>query len=275
MFKTITIALATIATVYLVANNMADPSDLGKTRKQLLIKSEANTQYNYYKYAVEWPGSTCYARTCNYDDLGAAQWNQHGLWPNKWTTWHINGCSKEAFNMDAFTGAEESEIKSFWEGMYSSNEGFWQHEWSKHGTCWNPTLGDLSKMADNVKAPIQNARDSYKAGSALITHYFHTVYEAHNNINFYKALSDNGITPDSDKTRPLSDYVNAFSKSFGVENFDIICMEHDGKTLLNEVRLCVDLEYNVMSCPDAGSRKCKNTDEVYYPVHGKNIAVYE
>jgi len=269
MLKAISIALITVATLYLVANNSFDSERATGIKKLLMVNTEASTDYNYYKYAVEWPGSTCYTRTCKYDQEGPTSWNQHGLWPNKWTTYNIPDCSHEPWNVKAFSSSQLDEIKSFWEGMYSKNEKFWQHEWSKHGTCWNPNLGDLNKMPANMKDTIQNARNAYKKDDKMITYYFHSVYGVHQNIDFYKALSENGITPSNDKSRPLSDYVDAFAKYWNIKNFDLVCIKGDKEkgTLLNEVRICVDMDYNVMDCPDKGFIRCQNTEEVWYPLH--------
>jgi len=83
------------------------------------------------------------------------------------------------------------------------------------------------------------------------------------------ALSENGITPSNDKSRPLSDYVDAFAKYWNIKNFDLVCIKGDKEkgTLLNEVRICVDMDYNVMDCPDKGFIRCQNTEEVWYPLH--------
>ena len=269
MFKAISIALITVATLYIVANNVIDSENAISTKKLLMLNSEANTDYAYYKYAVEWPGSTCYSRACKYDNEGPTSWNQHGLWPNRETTYNIPDCSHEAFDVKAFSSSQLDEIKAFWEGMYSSNEGFWNHEWSKHGTCWNPTLGDSSKMPANIKDTIQNARNAYNKDEKMITHYFHSVYGVHQNVDFYKALSASGITPSNDQARPLSDYADAFSKYWNIKNFDLICIKGDDQkgTLLNEVRICIDLDYNVMDCPTKSVQHCQDTNEVWYPVH--------
>ena len=251
MLKIAFISLAFIVIIYVWHNQHTYENKPETVKRFISVKDKAQTKYDYYKYAVEWPGSACYHWDCDYDNLGTSQWNQHGVWPNAWTTWHIDGCSQEKWNINAFSRPELDEIKSFWDGMYSSNEGFWEHEWSKHGTCWNPNLGDLSTMKADVRTPTQNARNDYKLDKPMIIHYFHTVYEAHKGLDFYKALADSGITPDNEKSRPLEDYAKAFQKSFGIKNVDLICWDtKDKKTLLNEVRICLDLNYSVMECPD-------------------------
>merc|ERR1712166_385208 len=80
------------------------------------------------------------------------------------------GCPKEGRQegrQESHHAAEKSEVVSFWDGMYNSNEGFWSHEWSKHGTCWDPSKGDLSKMPAALQDHIKSSRDEASAGKSL------------------------------------------------------------------------------------------------------------
>lgn len=221
-------------------------------------------QYDFYKFAKEWSGTICYGGTsCNYDNLGKNQWNQHGLWPNQWKTYNIPGCSKEPWDVKKFSAAEKAEVVSFWDGMYSSNEGFWSHEWTKHGTCWDPKKGDLSKMPAALRSHIQSSRTEQANGGPLMVDYFHTVYLTQKPLDFFTVLSRAKITPSQD-TYTFDDIKVALQRGFGIKNMDIICKKKDGQSLLSEVRICIDLNYNVMDCPSA-SRKCD--DDVLYPPH--------
>lgn len=231
---------------------------------RFLAYSSSKPEYDYYKFAKEWPGSTCYEESCNYDVLTDTQWNQHGLWPNKWHTYNIPNCSTEAWNMDAFSSDQMKELRSFWDGMYSSDGGFWKHEWEKHGRCWRPDFGDLSKMTSDQQTAVKQARSDYANGNKMITDYFHTVYEVQKPLDFYKALSDAGIVPNNDKEYDLDKVIQAFSKYFGVQNFDVLCKYKDGYSLLNEVRICLDKNYQVMECTGS-EHKCD--ESVLYPKH--------
>jgi len=221
-------------------------------------------QYDFYKFAKEWSGTICYETSCNYDGLGQNQWNQHGLWPNQWKTYNIPGCSHESWDVSKFSAPEKAEVVSFWDGMYNSNEGFWSHEWSKHGTCWDPKKGDISKMPAALQSHIQTARTEQANGGNLQVDYFHTVFLTQKPLDFFAVLSNAKIVPDADNTYSFDSIKSALQKGFGITHMDLICKKKDGQSLLSEVRLCVDLNYNVMDCPTE-SRQC--ADDVLYPPH--------
>ena len=63
-----------------------------------------------------------------------SDWTLHGLWPN-WG--NPNGCPGPDFDeskVQDLLPTMETEWLSC-PGHHSSNEDFWSHEWSKHGTC--------------------------------------------------------------------------------------------------------------------------------------------
>ena len=63
---------------------------------------------------------------------GSSTWTLHGLWPE----WGQN-CGSEKFD-EAQISSIESDMEKYWLSCpeYSdSNVEFWDHEWSKHGTC--------------------------------------------------------------------------------------------------------------------------------------------
>jgi ribonuclease T2 len=220
--------------------------------------------YDFYKFSKEWSGTTCYETKCVDDKLGAKEWNQHGLWPNQWHTFNIPGCSKETFDVSKFNAVEKKELISFWDGMFSKNEGFWAHEWTKHGTCWDANKGDLTKMSSDVANQIKDSRKDLAAGKSQQSDYFHLVYFVQKPLDFYKVLGDAGIKP-ATQTYTFDAIKSALQKGFNVQHMDIICKKSkEGDSMLSEVRLCVDLNYNVMDCPTE-SRRCG--DDVLYPPH--------
>eukprot|EP01116_Phalansterium_solitarium_P022133 TRINITY_DN7196_c0_g1_i1.p3 TRINITY_DN7196_c0_g1~~TRINITY_DN7196_c0_g1_i1.p3 ORF type:complete len:167 (-),score=67.72 TRINITY_DN7196_c0_g1_i1:584-1084(-) len=63
---------------------------------------------------------------------GVTAWTLHGLWPN-WGT----DCTSEKFDISQVASIEANMTK-YWMSCpeyNQSNEEFWSHEWSKHGTC--------------------------------------------------------------------------------------------------------------------------------------------
>jgi ribonuclease I len=57
----------------------------------------------------------------------------HGLWPE-----NKEFCSNEKFNISLIQDLQ-NEMNIKWFSCYGNNTEFWNHEWSKHGTCTNFT----------------------------------------------------------------------------------------------------------------------------------------
>lgn len=78
-----------------------------------------------------YPGGQCYElhlQQCS----GSDEWTLHGLWP-QWTS----GCSGKQFDIDQLSSIRD-DMDRYWlscPGNGDTNEKFWAHEWSKHGTC--------------------------------------------------------------------------------------------------------------------------------------------
>ncbi|RYH04971.1 hypothetical protein EON65_45995 [archaeon] len=58
----------------------------------------------------------------------------HGLWPDPESS--CTSCTSEVFSTSKLSSSTLSGMKKYWPTCQSgSNEDFWSHEWSKHGTC--------------------------------------------------------------------------------------------------------------------------------------------
>jgi len=63
---------------------------------------------------------------------GVQEWTLHGLWPN----WGSN-CGNQAFDPSQVSSIL-SNMTDLWHSCpeyHQTNDEFWSHEWSKHGTC--------------------------------------------------------------------------------------------------------------------------------------------
>ena len=63
----------------------------------------------------------------------------HGLWPDPEST--CTYCTNEVFSTSKLSSTTLSNMKKYWPTCQSgnTNEDFWSHEWSKHGTCTGMT----------------------------------------------------------------------------------------------------------------------------------------
>eukprot|EP00597_Dinobryon_sp_UTEXLB2267_P002339 CAMPEP_0170073124 /NCGR_PEP_ID=MMETSP0019_2-20121128/10594_1 /TAXON_ID=98059 /ORGANISM="Dinobryon sp., Strain UTEXLB2267" /LENGTH=146 /DNA_ID=CAMNT_0010282445 /DNA_START=192 /DNA_END=632 /DNA_ORIENTATION=- len=58
----------------------------------------------------------------------------HGLWPDPASS--CTTCTSEVFSESKLSSTTLSNMKKYWPTCQSgTNDDFWSHEWSKHGTC--------------------------------------------------------------------------------------------------------------------------------------------
>ena len=104
--------------------------------------------YDYFLLAQMWPQTSCYSLNrkwrhaedscspCNMprDDL---KWTVHGLWPNSNSGRHPANCNNVQYNPQLLSQSFRQDMMQKWptlkDGM--TNDGFWSHEFKKHGTC--------------------------------------------------------------------------------------------------------------------------------------------
>lgn len=229
------------------------------------LKKQKDMSYDVYTFSMEWPGTVCDNKTCkkSNDHLDGKTWNMHGLWP---TSTHIGkrmgpfSCTNEHFTWNKLSKNLQTEVKTFWDGMFSSDATFLRHEYEKHGTCWDPTQGNLSEMSDEIRAVVSKARGKFPSSSwpSLINEYFTLGYLIHKEHNYYKVLANAGITPSASKSYEAADIEKAFTDEYDVEKMELHCLGNsEGKFVeLNEVRLCLDMSYNPTDCPKRKFTTC-------------------
>lgn len=91
-------------------------------------------------------------------------------------------------------------MDKYWVDIDGDNESFWEHEWSKHGTCINT----IEPSCYTDYKPQEEVGD-----------FFQKVVDLFKTLDSYKALSAAGITPDDSKTYDLSDIEDALAKIHG------------------------------------------------------------
>jgi ribonuclease I len=111
-------------------------------RKKYDTNEDIWKSYDIYMISIFWQSTTC--KEVGYHCYNAIAnfpkniWTLHGLWPNFKNGTIPGWChgendieirikDKTLFNF----------MKSYWPGLYSSNNGFWAHEYNRHGYCYN------------------------------------------------------------------------------------------------------------------------------------------
>ncbi|KAH8099754.1 ribonuclease T2 [Cristinia sonorae] len=136
-------------------------------------------------------------------------WTIHGLWPDNCDGTFGQDCDPSRAYTDiadllSSQGASDtlSFMKEFWVDINGQNEQFWEHEWSKHGTCYS-TL-------ETSCLPSGSPR-----GAEAVA-FFNTVVKLFKSLPTYQFLADAGITPSTSKTFSLSTLTDALKSATGV-----------------------------------------------------------
>lgn len=135
-------------------------------------------------------------------------WTIHGLWPDNCDTTFNENCDPSRAYTDIASlltdnGATDTLnfMETYWVDMHGENEQFWEHEWSKHGTCMS-TL--------NPQCLPSGSPDGFEA-----VLFFQTVVSLFQSLPTYTWLANEGITPSHDRTYTLSELLSALKRASG------------------------------------------------------------
>ncbi|EJD37105.1 ribonuclease T2 [Auricularia subglabra TFB-10046 SS5] len=190
-------------------------------------------------------------------------WTVHGLWPDNCDgTFESNCDSSRAYtNLASLLSAQGASstvsfMQTFWKDINGDDESFWEHEWSKHGTC-------LSTLKTSC-LPSGSPR-----GAEAVA-YFQTVVKLFQTVPTYDFLSSQGITPSSSKTFTLSQITSALKSASGFTP-TVNC---DGPNL-NEVwwyfhvkGSVIDGSFVPINAPSFASNDCPSSGIKYLPKSG-------
>jgi len=99
-----------------------------------------------YVFAYSWTPEFCYNKSSVYPGCAAPQsfWGKyftlHGLWPQYSTGGYPQSCTTEPFNTSVPYAVGWNDLVQYWPNVqYAETDplytSFWDHEWTKHGTC--------------------------------------------------------------------------------------------------------------------------------------------
>ena len=132
-------------------------------------------------------------------------WTLHGLWPDNCDgTYEANCDPKRAYtNITEIlqaAGADEtlSVMQKYWKDYKGDDESFWEHEWSKHGTC-------ISTLDPSCYPDYQPTSE--------VPIFFNRTVSLFQSLPSYTFLSDVGIVPSTSKTYTSAEIQAALSKN--------------------------------------------------------------
>lgn len=185
-------------------------------------------------------------------------WTIHGLWPDNCDGSYDANCdSRRAYtNITEIlraAGADEtlSYMQTYWKDYQGDDESFWEHEWSKHGTC-------ISTLNPSCYADYQPTQE--------VPDFFNRTVSLFQSLPSYTILADAGITPSSSKTYTSAQIQAALSAAHSDHEVYLGC----SGSSLNEIWYF----FNVRGTLQAGtfepadplaSSKCPSTGIRYLP----------
>lgn len=173
-----------------------------------------STVYDYNLLTIEWKPTDCLVEQCPSYYL-SENFNIHGLWPNnKDGTWPSYCNSHYDFSVNSQTKAE---LENYWKSYNGNPTPFWQHEWTKHGTCVTPAVDPDT--------------------------YFQTTVSLFKNLDLLNTLKNNGVTPDDNKQINKNDIYNCFNNIININ-----CKSKNGNEYLWNIQFCYDHNFNQIDC---------------------------
>lgn len=203
--------------------------------------------WDIFTFTQEWPPTVCVEgeqehHRCVIPD-GVSTWSIHGLWPTKYGTEGPTECRNVPFNANNIKNIT-GELTKFWANMYAdtSDTSFWEHEWTKHGTC----AMDLPSTA-NEYLYFRKALDVMKLYDATML------------------LNKKNIVPSDTTVYNLTQFEDAIKDAIGVvPRIECGYNHQTGKHIVYEVEICLSKTFKPVSC-DSSKRYVRHHHHHYNP----------
>ena len=196
--------------------------------------------YDIYVLAVQWGSTLCLSKgqTC-YEKLKQIPRHSmsiHGLWPSMSSGKSLQDCNggKDIDIIDKGTDTF-LEMRKYWPSLTGENEAFWNHEYNKHGYCYNMKYLKNGEKYEFYFEKVMNLFKEYKI-SSLITDLA-------------------GEAEDGEYVLP-DEFIDSMDQRFGDKTYSLRCTKNGGKFYLSEIRFKFDMDFklttkgkNQNSCP--------------------------
>eukprot|EP01112_Ceratiomyxa_fruticulosa_P014232 TRINITY_DN405_c0_g1_i3.p1 TRINITY_DN405_c0_g1~~TRINITY_DN405_c0_g1_i3.p1 ORF type:complete len:225 (+),score=30.25 TRINITY_DN405_c0_g1_i3:106-780(+) len=194
--------------------------------------------FDFFLFVQDWPVSFCDTTTCQTNKI-TEQFGIHGLWPQNKDGSYPSYCSGSNFSLNAIKSLLPI-LDNAWYSLTGNNSDFWDHEWTKHGTC-------------AVEGPIT---DQYS--------FFDNTLNLFNLYNITDILQRDGFSPSNSNSYSTGKL--AKSIQYAVSAYPLLqCSDNN----LNTVALCVDRSLSIMDCPSLSGWSC-NSSNIYWPSKTQN-----
>lgn len=245
----------------LIAHNGFSSSTAAKEETEMIKNEDDKSSFDFLIFAQIWPRTDCILwrerSTKAHKNLCYLQrvprWTIHGIWP----TWNEKigpiYCHKNQHPFDKnVLKPLEANLSLEWFSVRREEDeyDFWEHEWSKHGTC---AVEDLPQ-----KFPDQAA-------------YFKQALEWNDKYQLMYILGRSEILPG--KHFSANQFIEPVRKHLGGYEPGIQCQyDHEYRRyLISQINICFDKNFNLMNCTREhgglvqGCPKYNDHQEIFYP----------
>ncbi len=193
-------------------------------------KKPVYEKYDYYVFTVLWNPTSCKERgkEC-YKILKEKELNIlmiHGLWPSYKKGRFPQWCNiDDDIQIEEFPEGLNYNMTNYWVGIDTTNKDFWNHEYNKHGYCYNQKI---NQDVSNYNFYFQKAVDIYHHYELknLLKDFFPGIFAGENKLN--------------------KQYIEQkLDERFGIGTHCLSCIRYGQRFYLYEIRLKLDLEFNL------------------------------
>lgn len=143
--------------------------------------SSSSSDYDFFYFVQQWPSTFCHHTSCH--RAPPPYFTIHGLWPDRFDGSYPQFCkgSADSFDLDGIGPDRQDVMSAVWPSLTGPNEGFWGHEWNKHGTCAMDILPDVRFIRSRYiplffepcqQCTIRNSRTYLFTNPCPLTHTF-------------------------------------------------------------------------------------------------------
>ena len=195
-------------------------------------KIPAYQKFDFYVLSTFWNPTICKekGKEC-YKKVKEKELNIlmiHGLWPSYESGRFPQWCNiGEDIEVEEFEPGLDKNMTDYWIGVYDTNQIFWNHEYNKHGYCFNQRLG-------------YNENEYQHYFQKTVDLYYQ--YDMKNLLNeFYPGLF-------AGDRRLNKTYISErLEKKYGKGAYTMTCVKIEDKYFLYEIRLKLDLDFKLVN----------------------------
>ncbi|XP_051168047.1 ribonuclease Oy-like [Leptopilina boulardi] len=203
--------------------------------------------FEFIVFSQQWLKSTCIKLQIPTNKCNVPQqdyWTIHGVWPNRHGKIQPSNCRPDLeFNLHELDNIRDKLEIKWRSALDKMGYDFWKHEWDKHGTC-------------SIRLNSMNT----------IEKYFYMGLKLNKIYDIQYILERSNIIPG--RRYPISKILNALDEKLGVLP-QVTCIRggKDKDQFLEEVRICMDKEFKLISCKEhlKTETNCNRVQFVEYP----------